>query len=80
MERAPCCSLLGSVGFWGGIIFYDSLLIDVAPRDRLDSISGFGYAIGYLGGGVLLAINVWMTSNPAVFGLADASAAVRLRS
>ncbi|HEY6643450.1 MFS transporter [Povalibacter sp.] len=68
---------LGSMGFWGGIIFYDSLLIDVAPRDRLDSISGFGYAIGYMGGGVLLAINVWMTLDPAFFGFADATEAVK---
>lgn len=68
---------LASMGFWGGIIFYDSLLLDVAPRDRLDSISGWGYAVGYLGGGVLLAINVWMTLDPGFFGLADATAAVR---
>jgi UMF1 family MFS transporter len=69
---------LGSMGFWGGIIFYDSLLMDVAPRDRLDTVSGFGYAIGYLGGGVLLAINVWMTLDPKFFGLADAAHAVRV--
>lgn len=69
---------LGSMGFWGGIIFYDSLLIDVAPADRLDSVSGFGYAIGYLGGGVLLAINVWMTLDPPFFGLADAAHAVKV--
>jgi MFS transporter, UMF1 family len=69
---------LGSMGFWGGIIFYDSLLMDVAPPDRLDSVSGFGYAIGYLGGGVLLAINVWMTLDPKFFGLADAAHAVRV--
>lgn len=68
---------LASMGFWGGIIFYDSLLLDVAPRDRLDTISGWGYAVGYLGGGVLLAINVWMTLKPGFFGLADATAAVR---
>jgi MFS transporter, UMF1 family len=68
---------LGSMGFWGGIIFYDSLLIDVAPRDRLDSVSGFGYAVGYLGGGVLLAINVWMTLDPTFFGFADVTAAVK---
>jgi MFS transporter, UMF1 family len=69
---------IGSIGFWGGIIFYDSLLIDVAPPDRLDSVSGFGYAIGYLGGGVLLAINVWMTLDPKFFGLVDAAHAVRV--
>jgi UMF1 family MFS transporter len=68
---------LASIGFWGGIIFYDSLLIDVAPADRLDSVSGAGYAIGYLGGGVLLAINVVMTLKPEVFGLPDATAAVK---
>jgi UMF1 family MFS transporter len=68
---------LGSIGFWGGIIFYDSLLIDVAPRDRLDTVSGIGYSVGYLGGGVLLAINVWMTLDPAFFGFADVTAAVK---
>ena len=69
---------LASMGFWGGIIFYDSLIIDVAPRDRLDTVSGIGYSIGYLGGGVLLAINVWMTLDPQLFGLADAAHAVRV--
>jgi UMF1 family MFS transporter len=76
-EWAAVLFALGSIGFWGGIIFYDSLLIDVAPADRLDTVSGAGYAFGYLGGGVLLAINVWMTLDPAFFGLADASAAVK---
>jgi UMF1 family MFS transporter len=76
-EWAAVLFALGSIGFWGGIIFYDSLLIDVAPRDRLDTVSGAGYAFGYLGGGVLLAINVWMTLDPTFFGLADAAAAVK---
>ena len=68
---------LASIGFWGGIIFYDSLLLDVAPAERLDAVSGFGYAVGYLGGGVLLAINALMTMQPAWFGLPDAGAAVK---
>ncbi|MFO7304965.1 MAG: MFS transporter [Gammaproteobacteria bacterium] len=68
---------LASIGFWGGIIFYDSLLIDVAPRERMDAVSGLGYACGYLGGGALLVINVWMTLDPATFGLQDATAAVK---
>jgi UMF1 family MFS transporter len=68
---------LATIGFAGAIIFYDSLLLDVAPSDRLDTVSGAGYAFGYLGGGVLLAINVWMTLDPSFFGLADASAAVK---
>lgn len=68
---------LASMGFWGAIIFYDSLLIDVAPPGRLDSVSGLGYAVGYLGGGLLLVLNVWMTLDPPLFGLADAAEAVR---
>lgn len=76
-QLAAMLFALGSIGFWGGIIFYDSLLIDVAQREKLDTVSGFGYAIGYLGGGVLLAINVWMTQQPQFFGLADATAAVK---
>ena len=74
---AACLFALASIGFWGGIIFYDSLIIDVAPRERIDTVSGAGYAFGYLGGGLLLVINVWMTLDPAFFGLADASAAVK---
>ncbi len=77
-QWAAVLYVVASLGFWGGMIFYDSLLIDVAPRDRLDLVSGYGYSLGYLGGGVLFAINVWMTIDPARFGLDSAAAAVRL--
>jgi len=68
---------LGTLGFNGGVVFYDALLLDVAaPRDY-DRVSSLGYALGYLGGGVLFAINVLMVVKPGLFGLADASAAIR---
>ncbi len=52
--------VLGRIGFGGSIVFYDSLLPHVArPQDR-DWVSTRGYALGYLGGGLLLAINVAM--------------------
>jgi UMF1 family MFS transporter len=69
--------LLASFGFWGGIVFNDSLLLHVAEPDEYDLVSGFGYALGYLGGGLLFAVNVLMTLKPQLFGLADAGAAVR---
>ncbi len=75
---AAAIYVLGSVGFSGANVFYDSLITLVAPKDKIDFVSGVGYAMGYLGGGLLLAINVWMTLSPATFGLADASQAVRL--
>ncbi len=69
--------VLATIGFSGSIIFYDALLVDVAPRKHLDFVSGFGYACGYLGGGLLFALNVVMTLNPNWFGLTDTSEAVR---
>lgn len=65
------------VGFSGGNIFYDSLLTGVASEDKLDFISSIGYSLGYLGGGILFALNVWMTLSPGRFGFADAAEAVR---
>ena len=69
--------LLASFGFWGGIVFNDSLLLHVARRDEYDLVSGFGYALGYLGGGLLFAVTVFLTLTPQLFGLADAGEAVR---
>ncbi|MGC4027524.1 MAG: MFS transporter [Steroidobacteraceae bacterium] len=69
--------VLATLGFNGGIVFYDALLLDVAqPRDY-DRVSALGYGLGYLGGGLLFALNVLMVLQPARFGLADAAAAVR---
>jgi len=65
------------VGFSSGNIFYDALLPEVAEESELDVVSSIGFALGYLGGGILFAVNVWMTLNPALFGLADAAAAVK---
>ncbi|MCY4127892.1 MAG: MFS transporter [Gammaproteobacteria bacterium] len=69
---------LATAGFWGSIIFYDALIKSVSPIERLDEVSSLGYALGYLGGGVLFAVNVFMTLSPGTFGLADASEAVRV--
>lgn len=52
--------VIARVGFAGANVFYDSLLPHVAHADEQDRVSTRGYALGYLGGGVLLAINVVM--------------------
>ncbi len=52
--------VLGRIGFGGSIIFYDALLPHVAREEDRDWVSTRGYALGYLGGGILLAINVAM--------------------
>ncbi|HEX7373942.1 MAG TPA: MFS transporter [Steroidobacteraceae bacterium] len=69
--------VVASLGFWGGIVFNDSLMLHVAAPEEYDLVSGYGYSLGYLGGGLLFAANVAMFSQPQWFGLADGAAAVR---
>lgn len=52
--------IIGSIGFSGANVFYDSLLPHVASKDEIDQVSSRGYAMGYAGGGILLAINLAM--------------------
>jgi UMF1 family MFS transporter len=52
--------IFGRIGFAGANVFYDSLLPHVARTEDQDRVSSLGYATGYLGGGLLLAINVVM--------------------
>jgi UMF1 family MFS transporter len=68
---------MGTIGFSGANVFYDSLLPSIAGEDRIDYVSSLGYGLGYLGGGILFLLNVLMTLFPQKFGLADADAAVR---
>lgn len=68
---------MGIIGFSGANVFYDSLLPTVAGKDNVDYVSGLGFAMGYLGGGLLFLINVLMTLMPEKFGLADSGEAVR---
>ncbi len=67
-----------NVGVAGSIVFYESLLPHLVGEKDLDRVSSAGYAIGYLGGGTLLAINLAMIQQPAMFGIPDAGVATRL--
>ncbi|MEX0734534.1 MAG: MFS transporter [Steroidobacteraceae bacterium] len=69
---------LAGIGFSGGVIFNDSLLMDVADPHEYDMASAYGYSLGYAGGGLLLLLNAAMVASPASFGLESAADAVRL--
>jgi UMF1 family MFS transporter len=60
------------------LAFYNSLLPHVAAPDEVDRVSTAGFALGYLGGGILLALNLAVIQSPQRFGLADEAAAMRL--
>ena len=69
--------VMGLIGFSGANVFYDSLLPSIVGEEKIDYVSGLGFSMGYLGGGLLFLINVLMTLMPQKFGLPDAAAAVR---
>ncbi|MXW48601.1 MAG: MFS transporter [Gammaproteobacteria bacterium] len=78
-ELAIALYIVASLGFFGGNVFYDALLLTVAPTsERIHQVSGFGFALGYLGGGILFAVNVFMVLKPELFGLADSAQAVQI--
>jgi UMF1 family MFS transporter len=69
--------VISNVGVAGSIVFYESMLPHIASEDELDRVSTAGYALGYIGGGVLLAINIAMMTKPSWFGLPSRDVAVR---
>jgi UMF1 family MFS transporter len=70
--------VLARFAFSSSIVLYDALLPHVAGEDGMDRLSARGYALGYLGGGTLLAFQILVIQKPEWFGLPDASAATRL--
>ena len=57
------------VGVAGSFVFYEALLPHIAAPHEIDRVSAAGYAMGYLGGGLLLALNLAWIQMPAAFGL-----------
>ncbi len=76
-QLAAITYVIAVIGFSGSTLFYDSLLTVVAPEKRVDRVSALGYGLGYLGGGLLYASNVWIVLHPADFGFATASDAMQ---
>ncbi|MEO6239127.1 MAG: MFS transporter [Vicinamibacterales bacterium] len=76
-QLALALFVVANIGVAGSIVFYESLLPHIAAKEELDRVSTAGYALGYLGGGVLLAVNILMMSKPQWFLLPDREVAVR---
>jgi UMF1 family MFS transporter len=69
--------VLGQIGFAGANVFYNSLLVSAAPPNKRDMLSSRGFAFGYMGGGLLLAFNLFMIKSPGSFGFPDSGTATR---
>jgi MFS transporter, UMF1 family len=70
--------VIGNVAVTSSLAFYNSLLPQIASPDEVDRVSTAGFALGYLGGGLLLALNLVMIQSPERFGLSDAAHATRV--
>lgn len=69
--------ILATIGFSGGVTFCDSLIGNVSNEEQSDQVSAYGYALGYLGGGLMFGFCVVLTQWPDSFGLSDAAEAVK---
>lgn len=67
---------LSAIGFSGSVVFYDALIVNVCDARDYDKVSSLGYALGYLGGGILFAFDVYATLHPQLLGFKDTSGAV----
>jgi UMF1 family MFS transporter len=65
--------IFANLGMQGSYVFYESLLPHIAKEDEMSRVSTAAYAIGYIGGGILLALNLAWISNPDLFGLPKAA-------
>jgi UMF1 family MFS transporter len=67
-----------NIGFAGSMPFYDGFLTEIASPKEIDWVSGKGYAFGYAGGGILLALHVLFIVFHESFGIADRNWSIRI--
>ena len=77
-QYALALFMIANIAIACSFVFYDSLLPHIAAPDEMDRVSTAGYAIGYLGGGVLLVINLAWILSPLTFGIPDTTTAIKL--
>ncbi|MBI3654598.1 MAG: MFS transporter [Acidobacteria bacterium] len=66
--------LVANLSFGASIVIYNSFLNDIASEDKRDEVSSKGFALGYAGGGLLLALNLWLFARAESFGLSTGQA------
>ena len=77
-QMAVLFYVIATIGFASGNVFYDSLLPGLASEERVDVVSSLGFGLGYLGGGLLFLVNVFMYLKPEIFGISDGATAIKL--
>ncbi len=75
---AAAIFIAANIAIAASLVFYDSLLPHIAASDEVDRVSTSGYAIGYLGGGIVLIVNLLWILMPDTFGIPGTVAAIKL--
>ncbi len=70
--------ILASVGYAGGVVFYNSYLPEIASEDQFDRVSAKGFAYGYFGSVLLLIANLFIIQKPDWFGITDSTLPMRI--
>ncbi|MBA3571316.1 MAG: MFS transporter, partial [Pyrinomonadaceae bacterium] len=66
--------LIANLSFGASIVFYNAFLPEIATAEQRDTVSARGFGLGYLGGGILLALNLVLFSQAESFGLTEGEA------
>src|ERR1700678_3294021 len=66
--------LIANLAFGASIVVYNSFLPDIAPPEQRDAVSSTGWGIGYLGGGLLLALNLVLFTKAKALGFSESMA------
>ena len=78
LEWGMILVMLASIGFSGGLVFYNAFLPEIAPPAEHDKVSAKGFSYGYIGSVILLIFNLAMVLFPAAFGLESTGAATKI--
>jgi len=63
--------IIANLTFGAAIVFYNAYLPDIASEEERDRVSSYGWAMGYLGGGILLALNLAFYQFGSKLGVSD---------
>jgi len=77
-QYAAAVFIVANIAIAASFVFYDSLLPHIAAPEEMDRVSTAAYAIGYLGGGIVLIINLLWILMPETFGIPGTVAAIKL--
>jgi len=78
VEWGIFCASFASVGYSGSLVFYDAFLSEIVTEDKRDIVSARGYSYGYIGGVILLVINLVVIQMYDSFGLPNEGIASRI--